>query len=217
MADQHGSHTPGAGPDGSAERDPGFRIEVPDSWWELEIRPEARDAAIERMVERRLTAGGWLAEHREAVESFLRHQARDAWNGGAVYASCLADPLGGRAPVTASVSVSFMDARPEGGPDTGGGEDAPRSGSAAGQRARWQKSAPVRIPETGSADRSYGVEDMASGQHPHPVRMVVMRTAIPVPGSAERIALVSGRSEVVELADSFLEVFDAITSTFRFR
>ena len=48
--------------------------------------------------------------------------------------------------------------------------------------------------------------------------LVVYRigTFIPVPGQEGKVALVAGSSQVLDLADSFFDIFDAITSTFRF-
>jgi hypothetical protein len=43
-----------------------------------------------------------------------------------------------------------------------------------------------------------------------------MQTFIPVPGQEGKVALVAGSSQVLDLADSFFDIFDAITSTFRF-
>lgn len=46
--------------------------------------------------------------------------------------------------------------------------------------------------------------------------MVVTRTYIPVPGTADQVVLVSGASPVLDLAEAFHDIFDAVTSTFRF-
>jgi hypothetical protein len=43
-----------------------------------------------------------------------------------------------------------------------------------------------------------------------------MQTFIPVPGQEGKVALVAGSSQVLDLADSFFDIFDAVTSTFRF-
>lgn len=32
----------------------GFRIKVPESWWEFDVRPESRDDSIRRMVSERV-------------------------------------------------------------------------------------------------------------------------------------------------------------------
>jgi hypothetical protein len=197
----------------------GFRISVPDSWWEFELRPEARDDAIRRMVDDRVRAVPELAEHRETVARFLRRQAREAWDSGAVYCGCMAQSFGGGPPITASVTVSLVGAR------TAGGEVLPTDPAAIARqlttrRAKregdaWREVTTVDIPEVGVAARTRGVEDIPVPGDSRTVRAVLMQTFIPVPGE-QAVALVSGSSQVLDLADSFFDVFDAITSTFRF-
>ncbi|ODA73096.1 hypothetical protein APS67_002718 [Streptomyces sp. AVP053U2] len=74
------------------------------------------------------------------------------------------------------------------------------------------------IPGVGPAARTYGIEDIpVPGDELHrTVRAVLTQTFIPVPGQEGKVALVAGSSQVLDLADSFFDIFDAITSTFRF-
>jgi hypothetical protein len=46
-------------------------------------------------------------------------------------------------------------------------------------------------------------------------RMVLTQTCIPVPGSADTMVPVSRASSVLDSAEAFHDVFDAVTSTFR--
>lgn len=70
----------------------------------------------------------------------------------------------------------------------------------------------------GPAARTRGVEDIPVPDDAlnRTVRAVLMQTYIPVPGQEGKVALVAGSSQVLDLADSFFDIFDAITSTFRF-
>lgn len=63
----------------------------------------------------------------------------------------------------------------------------------------------------------YGVEGVpvAPGDS-RTLRMVLPQTYIPVPGIADQAVLVSGASPVLDLAEAFHGIFDALTSTFRF-
>lgn len=49
------------------------------------------------------------------------------------------------------------------------------------------------------------------------VRAVLMQTFVPLPGDDDKAALIAGSSSVIDLADAFFDVFDAATSTFRYR
>ncbi|MCE7082105.1 hypothetical protein [Streptomyces sp. ST2-7A] len=198
----------------------GFHIKVPDTWWEFDIRPETREEGIRRLVRERVRANPRLAEHAETIASFLRRQAKEARDSGAAWIGCMADTFGGEVPVTASMTVSLLDARTSTGAAL---STDPRA--IAGQlkevTARregdpWRRVSTVEIPEVGIVARTEGVEDIRFRQDPRPMRVVLSQTFIPVPGSANRVALVAGSSHTLELADSFLDVFDAVASTFRF-
>jgi hypothetical protein len=198
----------------------GFRINVPDSWWEFDLRPETRDDSIRRMVEERTRLQPELAEHRDVITSFLRRQSRQAWDSGAVYCGCMAQSFGGGPPVTASMTVSVIGAR------TSSGEILPTDPSAivrqlGARTARkpgdaWRDVSTVDIKDVGVAARTRGIEDIPVPGDTRHIRAVLMQTFIPVPGEGQSVALVSGSSQVLDLADSFFDVFDAITSTFRF-
>ncbi|WP_234021439.1 hypothetical protein [Streptomyces sp. 142MFCol3.1] len=73
------------------------------------------------------------------------------------------------------------------------------------------------LPEVGPAARTFGVEDVPVAQgDTRTLRMVLTQTYIPVPGTAGQVVLVSGASPVLDLAEAFHDVFDAVTGTFRF-
>lgn len=200
----------------------GFRIKVPESWWEFDVRPESRDDSIRRMVNERLRVHPELAPHRDTYVSFLRKAAADAWKSGALYCGCMAESFGGETPITGSVTVSLVGGR------TSKGDPLPTDPAAivaqlAVKEAKkpgdsWRKVTTVDIPGVGPAARTYGIEDIPvpGDELNRTIRAVLMQTFIPVPGQEGKVALVAGSSQVLDLADSFFDIFDAITSTFRF-
>ncbi|MEU6848539.1 hypothetical protein ABZ901_01160 [Actinacidiphila alni] len=198
----------------------GFSLTVPMTWWEFDLHPATRDDSVRRMIARRVKENPALAEHREVLGRFLKKAARDAYESGAVYIGCMAQNFGAL-PLTASVTVSLVGAR------TADGQllAADPASIVAGLRAReavkdgdpWRKVTTVEIPETGLAARTYGIEDVTVPGDSRPVRTVLMQTFIPLPGQADKVALVAGSSAVLDLADSFFDIFDAVTSTFRYR
>ncbi|MDX6355227.1 MAG: hypothetical protein QOF98_2130 [Streptomyces sp.] len=198
----------------------GFAITVPMTWWEFDLHPATRDESVRRMVAKRVKENPALAEHRDVIGRFLKKAARDAYESGAVYVGCMAQNFGGL-PLTATVTVSLVGAR------TADGQLLPadpasivaglRPKEAAREGDTWRKVTTVEIPETGLAARTYGVEDVQVPGDSRTVRAVLMQTFVPLPGRPDKVALVSGSSSVVDLADSFFDVFDAVTSTFRHR
>ena len=55
----------------------GFRIKVPESWWEFDVRPESRDDSIRRMVNERVQQHPELVQHRDTYVSFLQKAAAE--------------------------------------------------------------------------------------------------------------------------------------------
>lgn len=200
----------------------GFRIKVPESWWEFDVRPESRDDSIHRMVTERLRAHPELAPHRDTYITFLRKAAADAWKSGALYCGCMAETFGGDTPITGSVTVSLVGGRTSKGDPLPTDPEAVIAQLAVKEARRegdsWRKVTTVDIPGVGPAARTYGIEDVPvpGDELGRTIRAVLMQTFIPVPGQEGKVALVAGSSQVLDLADSFFDIFDAITSTFRF-
>ncbi|MGW0824256.1 hypothetical protein [Streptomyces sp. NPDC002845] len=200
----------------------GFRIKVPESWWEFDVRPESRDDSIRRMVSERVDRSPELAKYRDTYTTFLRKAAADAWKSGALYCGCMAESFGGDTPITGSVTVSLVGGRSQSGeplstdPTVIAGQLAVKEAKKDGDS--WRKVTMVDIPGLGPAARTYGIEDIAvpGDELNRTIRAVLMQTFIPVPGQEGKVALVAGSSQVLDLADSFFDIFDAITSTFRF-
>ncbi|MGW1559472.1 hypothetical protein ACWCQ1_23545 [Streptomyces sp. NPDC002144] len=200
----------------------GFRIKVPESWWEFDVRPESRDDSIRRMVSERMRQHPELAPHRDTYVGFLRKAAADAWKSGALYCGCMAESFGGETPITGSVTVSLVGGRTRDGAPLSTDPAAIAAGLAPKEARKegdsWRKVTTVDIPGVGPAARTHGIEDVAVPDDSlgRTLRAVLMQTFIPVPGQEGKVALVAGSSQVLDLADSFFDIFDAITSTFRF-
>ncbi|MFD4545652.1 hypothetical protein ACFVXW_11670 [Streptomyces sp. NPDC058251] len=201
----------------------GFRIKVPETWWEFDVRPESRDDSIRRMVNERVQQHRELAKYRDTYTAFLQKSAADAWKSGALYCGCMAETFGGDTPITGSVTVSIVGGRSQQTGEPLSNDPATIAGQLAVREAKqegdaWRKVTTVDIPGVGPAARTYGIEDIAVPDDSlnRTIRAVLMQTFIPVPGQEGKVALVAGSSQVLDLADSFFDIFDAITSTFRF-
>lgn len=198
----------------------GVSLSVPESWWEFDARPEGRDATIHALVEQRIRATPELAPYRADLTTMLRRMAKDAHDSGAIYLGCMAENFEG-VPLAATVTVSVLGARNNQGAAL---STDPRviAGSLRAITPRregdaWRKVTTVDIPGIGVAARTYGVEDVPVAQgDSRTLRMVLTQTYIPVPGTTDQVVLVSGASPVLDLAEAFHDIFDAVTSTFRF-
>ncbi|MFI0967435.1 hypothetical protein ACH4S8_39505 [Streptomyces sp. NPDC021080] len=198
----------------------GFSLSVPDSWWEFDIRPEGRDATVRGLVDERIREVPELAEYRGDLAAVLRRMAKDAYDSGAVYMGCMAENFDG-VPLTATLTVSVLGARNKQGvalsTDPRVIAESLRTVTARREGDAWRTVTTVDIPQVGIAARTFGVEDVPVAQgDSRTLRMVLTQTYIPVPGTADQVVLVSGASPVLDLAEAFHDIFDAVTGTFRF-
>ncbi|MGA5363228.1 hypothetical protein [Streptomyces purpurascens] len=198
----------------------GLSLSVPDSWWEFDIRPEGREATIRALVDERVRETPELAPYRADVTGMLRKMAKDAHDSGALYMGCMAENFEG-IPLSATVTLSVLGAKNKQGvalsTDPRAIADSLRAITPRREGDAWRKVTTVEIPEVGPAARTYGVEDVpvAEGDS-RTLRMVLTQTYVPVPGTADQVVLISGASPVLDLAEAFHDIFDAVTSTFRF-
>ncbi|WP_331766953.1 hypothetical protein [Embleya sp. NBC_00896] len=193
-------------------------LSVPASWYEFDLHPATRDDNIRRAVAARVRELPELAERRGDLVRALRTMAGQAWDAGAIYCGCLAEEIEG-IQVSATMTMAAASLR---GPDGELSDGDPRAIAAQLKPKRqehpqdtWQSVRTVEITDVGTVARSEGVTALAASSG-RSVRLVSMQTFVPIPGITDRVAVISGSSPTVELADPMLELFDAITSTFRF-
>ncbi|MBF4134730.1 MULTISPECIES: hypothetical protein [Streptomyces] len=199
---------------------PSFSLAVPDSWWEFDIRPQGREATVRTMVDERVRETPELAPYRNDLTAMLRRMAKDAHDSGALYLGCMAENFDS-VPLSATVTVSVVGARNQQGAalstDPRAIAESLRTITPRREGDAWRKVTTVDIPGVGPAARTYGVEDVPVTQGDNrTLRMVLTQTYIPVPGTTDQVILVSGASPVLDLAEAFHDIFDAVTGTFRF-
>ncbi|WP_250281231.1 hypothetical protein [Frankia sp. CiP1_Cm_nod2] len=198
----------------------GFSISVPDTWFEVDLNPVTRRASIDALVRERTRGVPELAANRAAISRLLRHTARDAAAGGALFCGVMAEAVEG-AGLSASVTVSLLPA-PDDVQVVGMTEVTPSMimSSLAEKAARsqddtWTTVTLVDLPRVGQGARSYGVEDISLPDRAGWIRTTMMQTFVPVPRS-DQVALISCSSPNLVLVDALHDLFDAVTSTFRF-
>jgi hypothetical protein len=193
----------------------GFAITVPESWFEVELHPDARNAAINALVAERLREVPELFRHRADLARVLRETARRAYDGGARFCGTMVAGLGG-AVMTATVTVTIVQA-----PNEEGAADAVAAHLTAlprrGADSTWREVTSAELPGAGRVPRTYGVDDITLPDGAGWVRSLIMQTFVPFPGpNPSRVALITGSSPLLALEAEFRDVFDAITGTFQF-
>jgi hypothetical protein len=197
----------------------GYTVQVPGSWFEVDVRPATRAASAADLVNARLTDLPELRERRADIVRLLRRQAAGAWDAGAVYCAVMAEAVADGM-LTACVTVSFVagpaDARSDAENRLGPLIAPLKPKEAKRDDDPWTEVTTLELPHAGPAARAYGVEDVedpAEGSG-RVLRVVTMQTFVPLP-DVNRVAIVSCSSPAVEVAPALLDVFDAITGTFR--
>ena len=194
----------------------GYVVRVPDSWYEIDVHPATRDESIRVLVEDRVRGVDDLWRERRSMITFLRQQAKAAWDAGATYCASFAAPTED-GPVTGSVVISLVRA------PAGSSDEDDLTGHLASlytpvpkgphEYDPWTSVGTVDLPGIGPCARSWGVQDVEVDGRGY-IRNVFMQTAVPVPGF-NKVFLISASSPVVPLAEPLHDLFDAVTGTFR--
>jgi hypothetical protein len=190
----------------------GFALSVPPSWYELDLHPQTRTTSIDALVRARLTEVPELAPHRAALTHALRGAARTAHAHGAVFCGVLAEGFD-TALLTATMTVSVVNAP---GEVTAVGRHL-RPIAERGADRPWRVVEEVELPHIGAVTRTRGVEDVPLPDGTGWVRTALLQTFVPFPGAGPaRVALITGTSPALPLAAEMHDLFDAVTTTFRF-
>lgn len=186
-----------------------FTLSIPDSWFELDVRPRTRDDSIKTLVEERVRSRAELWEHRSELIKVLRRQARDAWESGAIYCACFVMVLE-ESIIPGSLTLSVIPPPPGGSSIDAISESLPAREQME-EAGVWMSRSLVSLPSIGRVPRSQGVTDVAIPGGPGWIRTLVMHTFVPI--DADRLLLVAAASPAIDLTEPLLELFDAVTST----
>ena len=188
----------------------GFTLRLPESWLEFDIWRATRTKDLPRLLDARIEQDPELTRHRGVLLKALRQAATDAERQGAVFCAAMLDPVEDAGMLVATVMVFHTDGAAD--PANNAPEVIASQVSAVSQAdgaPQWRRVAMVEIP-AGRAVRVQGVETVALGARA--LDCVVMQTLVPVPEGRGVLNVVL-TSPQVELTESLLDLFDAISST----
>lgn len=194
----------------------GFRLPTPGNWFDLDLDPGTRNQSIAAMVDARVAQSPAAVHNRQVLVRLLRRTAREAEQGGMVFASMMSEVAEG-VPVSASATVTLRTATaPNGlGPISDPGDVAGYLRSddegIGGQQGEVRV---VDIP-AGRAVRLQGIQEgdvsgLASG-----VVTLVVQYFIPVPGTPS-LAVLTFATPTLALAEPFIGLFDAMAENFSY-
>lgn len=205
----------------ASDRTHGFQLVLPKNWYEFDIHPATRDDNIRRVVRQRIAEMPDLAPREKELVRALRRLSREAWHNGVHYCGCMAELVDEEAPLVASLTVALVRGRDGRGRSLDSAPEAIAASLTPVARGRrptdmWREVSVVDLPEVGAAARTAGIEDVDIPQDHRTARLVMSQTFVPVPQGEGRVAVITGASPQLELAEPFLEMFSAITTSFRF-
>lgn len=188
----------------------GFELRLPESWLEFDVWRATRTGDLSRLLDARIAADPELKPYRGALVKALRQAASEAERHGALFCAAMSELVEDAGMLAATVMVFQTDGTLDPADNTAEviasrlTSVAPIEGA-----ARWRRVDVVEIP-AGRAVRVQGVEAVDLGGRS--VDCVVMQTLVPVPDGPGVLNVVA-TSPQVELAESMLDLFDAISST----
>lgn len=188
----------------------GFELRLPESWLEFDVWRATRTGDLPRLLDARIAQDPELKPYRGALVMALRRAASEAERHGALFCATMSELVEDAGMLAATVMVFQTDATLDPADNTAEviasqlTSVAPSEGA-----ARWRRIDIVEIP-AGRAVRVQGVEPVDLGGQS--VDCVVMQTLIPVP-DGPGVLNVAATSPQVELAESMLDLFDAISAT----
>ncbi|MFE3164296.1 hypothetical protein [Streptomyces sp. NPDC059224] len=177
--------------------------------------------SIREVVAKRVKQRPELAEHQADLIKTLKRVAREARTADVVYSGSMCEIVDGE-PMVASLTVSVNTAMNE-----TTGETAPTGLDTLmrvltpiepGRRLTdpWRRVRLVELPDAGQAARAEGIEDVEIPEDSRSYRAAMMQTLVPFPDGDPKVAVISASTPQLALIEPMLELFDLITSTFRF-
>ncbi|MFE6178857.1 hypothetical protein [Streptomyces sp. NPDC056464] len=200
-----------------------YFLRFPGSWWNLDLDPSTRDAAIRRRLLEGLEPSRpgqpldrETAELADALVRSARKAARQAHARGALQLAGIFELFDG-APLIASTMV-FRVSPPK---DTEAAlcdllvaYAVRNAGLPHGRGTRANGAEFIELPLAGPAGRVTSVEDVDFYGRGW-VRMAIMQTVVPIPGTRDFLVVASTTPNLT-LRDEFFTVFDAIAETLFF-
>ncbi|MGW1004885.1 hypothetical protein [Streptomyces sp. NPDC002520] len=199
----------------------GINIQVPSTWYEFDVHPATVNRSIRDVVAERIKQRPELAAYQADLVKTLKKVAREARKNNVVYSGSMCEIVDDE-PMVASLMISVTEAVNE-----ATGETAPTpldtflrvlTPIAPGRRPTdpWRRVRLVKLPEAGEAARAEGIEDIEIPDDNRSYRAVMMQTFVPFPGNNPKVAVISASTPQLALVEPMLQLFDLITSTFRF-
>lgn len=184
----------------------GFWLALPSGWVSFDVNPSTSAASARRRVALAAENDETVAANRDALERILVGAAREAAEAGVVYCAAYYESFGDFA-VQANLAVSFHAAAE--------GTDLGRMVLELGDDEDSRTISVVEL-EAGRAVTRSGRRHTKFPGTEHPMELLTHQYFLPVPGTADRLAVVAFASPTLPLEHDLIAVFDTIASSFAF-
>jgi hypothetical protein len=193
-------------PVSSAASGRGFWLAMPPGWVSLDVDPSTSATTIRRMVAAAAEADETVAENRDALERMLLDAARDCATSGVLYCAAYFEPFEDIA-VQASLTVAVHAATE--------GTDFSRMATELADDEGGRTISVVDL-DGGRAVKRSGRRHTRFPGTDVPLELITHQFFIPVPGTADLLAVVAFASPTLTLEDDLIALFDAIAGSFAF-
>ena len=193
-------------PSTTTARGRGFWMALPPGWVSLDVDPSTSTATIRRMVGLAAEADETVAQNRESLERMLIDAARDCATSGVLYCAAYFEPFQDL-PVQASVTVAVYAATD--------GTDFSRMATELADGEGGRTISVVDL-DAGRAVKRSGHRHTRFPGTDEPLELLTHQFFIPVPDTANMLAVISFASPTLALEDDMIALFDVIAEGFAF-
>lgn len=189
-----------------------FSLALPPSWTELDLRPQTRDRSIATLVQEMIDDVPDLRQRRSDIVAYLRETARQAWDVGCKFCGTFIEAAEDGI-VPGNITIAVLPKAPGGGDDgLANVLDQLTTTDMVTVDEYWWQTTVTDLPHLGKAARAFGVQPVQPVRTRPAIPSVLMQTYVPFDGG---VILIAAGSPATLVADELLELFDAVTSTFR--
>jgi len=189
-----------------------YHLTIPSDWFELDLRGRVLERRLRHAVMSRAGADPQMRAQGRRLILDLEAVLRTARRRGVVYAAGMLRAFDDDV-VSALMMVSVVHV-PAGEGDVLSQLGRMRADRRGAPDGAWQKISAVDLPHAGPAGRVVGVEVLPVSDRVS-LPYATMHTAIPIPGTSGAM-IITGGSPNIRLTTELHDLFDAITSSFRF-
>ena len=183
----------------------GFWVALPDGWLSVDVDPSTSAGSTRKLVEAAARNDETVRARRNQIEQMIGQVTADAAASGVVFCACYFEVFEDDYPVQASLTVAFHAI-----------DGSNHPGSMLAELGGPGRRVEMVDLDSGQAVRQSGRSLRALPGLEEPLEFLSHQYYLRVPGTTDRIALLSFASPSVALEEELAELFESMARSFSF-